>query len=112
MNLSSTILPDPRALPTAADTAKIFADPLVRNLATVGGNLAEIIQVCAALRLQGEIGIALIAARAEQLQIVIDPICGMEVDLATAHHTVEVEEEIVGFCYAGCLHQYQQRLAS
>jgi xanthine dehydrogenase accessory factor len=74
--------------------------------------LAEIIQVRAELRRRGEIGAAPLDVLAEPAQIVIDPVCGMEVDLATARHTLEVNGETIGFCCAGCLHQYQQRLAN
>lgn len=74
--------------------------------------LAEIIQVRAELRRLGKIGITALDEQAEPSQIVIDPICGMEVDLATASHTLEIDGEIIGFCCAGCLHQYQERLAS
>ena len=73
--------------------------------------LAEIIQARAELRRQGEVGIASLDEPAEPPQIVIDPICGMEVDLATARHTLEVDGETLGFCCAGCLHQYQDRMA-
>jgi len=74
--------------------------------------LAQIIQVRAELRRQGEIGVAPFDEHADAPRIVIDPICGMEVDLATARHTLEVDGETLGFCCAGCLHQYQQSLAS
>lgn len=73
--------------------------------------LAEIIQERAELRRRGAIGIATHDEQAEPPRIVIDPICGMEVDLATARHTLEVDGETLGFCCAGCLHQYQERLA-
>jgi xanthine dehydrogenase accessory factor len=74
--------------------------------------LAEIIQARAELRRRGEIGVATPDEPAEPARIVIDPICGMEVDLAAARHTLEVDGETLGFCCAGCLHQYQERLAS
>ena len=73
--------------------------------------LAEIIPLRAQLRQQGEIGLASASVEAEPSPIVIDPICGMEVDLATARHTLEIDGEILGFCCAGCLHKYQQRMA-
>ncbi len=41
-------------------------------------------------------------------RIVIDPICGMEVDLATAKHTLTVGDEILGFCCPGCLRAYER----
>lgn len=43
-------------------------------------------------------------------RIVIDPICGMEVDLATARHTLVVEGETLGFCCPACKRRYQQEL--
>ena len=77
--------------------------------------LAEIIQVHARLRRQGEIGVTALDEPSEPPRIVIDPICGMEVDLATARHTLVPEGrpdgETLGFCCAGCLEQYRQRLA-
>lgn len=41
-------------------------------------------------------------------RIVIDPICGMEVDLATAKHTLVVNGETLGFCCPGCLRTYER----
>jgi len=40
--------------------------------------------------------------------IVIDPICGMEVDLATAKFTLEVDGETLGFCCPACLRSYER----
>jgi xanthine dehydrogenase accessory factor len=74
--------------------------------------MAEIVQTRAALRQQGHIGIAVEERQSKPSRIVIDPICGMEVDLATARHTLEVDGETLGFCCAGCLQQYRERLAS
>jgi xanthine dehydrogenase accessory factor len=74
--------------------------------------LAEIIQVRAELRRQGEIGVTALDEQTEPPRIAIDPICGMEVDLATARHTLEVDSETLGFCCAGCLEQYQEHMAS
>jgi xanthine dehydrogenase accessory factor len=74
--------------------------------------MAEIVQMRAGLRLRGELGVAVDDRQAEPTRIVIDPICGMEVDLATARHTLEVDGELLGFCCAGCLQQYRERLAS
>jgi xanthine dehydrogenase accessory factor len=41
-------------------------------------------------------------------QIVIDPICGMEVDLATAKHTLIVDGETLGFCCPACKREYER----
>jgi xanthine dehydrogenase accessory factor len=46
---------------------------------------------------------------AEQARIVIDPICGMEVDLATARHTLIVDGETLGFCCPACKREYERR---
>ena len=73
--------------------------------------LAEIIQVRAGLRQSGQGGVAVDDRQSRAPQIVIDPICGMEVDLATARHTLDVDGETLGFCSAGCLQQYRGRLA-
>lgn len=73
--------------------------------------MAEIVQARAELRRQGMLGAAIVEAPAEPQRIVIDPICGMEVDLATARYTLEVGGETLGFCCAGCLEQYRQGLA-
>lgn len=40
--------------------------------------------------------------------IVIDPICGMEVDLATAKFTLVVGDETIGFCCPACLRKYER----
>lgn len=48
------------------------------------------------------------AVAAPASQIVIDPICGMEVDLATAKHTLVVNGETIGFCCPGCLRAYER----
>jgi xanthine dehydrogenase accessory factor len=45
-------------------------------------------------------------------RIVIDPICGMEVDLATARHTLVIDGETIGFCCPACKRRYQQELAA
>lgn len=74
--------------------------------------VAEIIQVRRELRAGGQLTARPAEPEPELARIVIDPICGMEVDLATARHTLEVAGEVLGFCCAGCLQQYQQRLAS
>jgi xanthine dehydrogenase accessory factor len=47
---------------------------------------------------------------AEPSQIVIDPICGMEVDLATAKHTLVVDGETFGFCCPACKREYERQL--
>jgi xanthine dehydrogenase accessory factor len=73
--------------------------------------MAEIVQTRAALRQQGHIGIAVEERQSEPSRFVIDPICGMEVDLTTARHTLKVDGETLGFCCAGCLEQYRQGLA-
>lgn len=44
--------------------------------------------------------------------IVIDPICGMEVDLATAKFTLEVNGETLGFCCPACLRKYEREVLS
>jgi xanthine dehydrogenase accessory factor len=73
--------------------------------------MAEIVQVRAALRRTGKLGVASNEAQPKPSRIVIDPICGMEVDLTTARYTLEVDGEMLGFCCAGCLQQYRERLA-
>lgn len=73
--------------------------------------MAEIVQTRAALRRQGKLGVAADEREPAPGRIVIDPICGMEVDLATARYTLEVNGETLGFCCAGCLEQYRQGLA-
>lgn len=40
--------------------------------------------------------------------IVIDPICGMEVDLVTAKFTLVVGGETLGFCCPACLRKYER----
>jgi xanthine dehydrogenase accessory factor len=45
---------------------------------------------------------------ARQSTIVIDPICGMEVDLTTAKFTLVVGDETLGFCCPACLRTYQR----
>lgn len=47
-------------------------------------------------------------APAEPAGIVIDPICGMEVDLATARFTLERGGEVIGFCCLACLREYER----
>jgi len=47
---------------------------------------------------------------AEPPRIVIDPICGMEVDLATAKHTLVVNGETFGFCCPACKREYERQL--
>lgn len=49
-----------------------------------------------------------VAQAAPDRRIVIDPICGMEVDLATARHTLVVDGETFGFCCPACKRRYQQ----
>ena len=44
--------------------------------------------------------------------IVIDPICGMEVDLATAKFTLVVNGETLGFCCPACLRKYERERAA
>jgi xanthine dehydrogenase accessory factor len=39
---------------------------------------------------------------AEETAVAIDPICGMEVTKATAHHKVEYKDETYYFCCPGC----------
>ncbi len=52
---------------------------------------------------------AVAGALAEPARIVIDPICGMEVDLATARFTLERDGETLGFCCPACLREYERR---
>jgi xanthine dehydrogenase accessory factor len=47
---------------------------------------------------------------AEPPRTVIDPICGMEVDLATAKHTLVVNGETLGFCCPACKREYERQL--
>ena len=50
--------------------------------------------------------------RAPESTIVIDPICGMEVDLATARFTLEVDGETLGFCCPACMRKYEREVLS
>lgn len=75
--------------------------------------LAEIVQARRDLQSRGELTV--LDREIDTLhapRIVIDPVCGMEVDLATTRHTLEIDGETVGFCCAGCMDEYQRRLAS
>jgi xanthine dehydrogenase accessory factor len=45
---------------------------------------------------------------ADPPRIVIDPICGMEVDLASAKHTLVVDGETLGFCCPACKREYER----
>ena len=65
--------------------------------------LAEIIPIRRETRLRLPEPVA-----ALQSSIVIDPICGMEVDLATAKFTLAVGDETVGFCCPACLRTYER----
>ncbi len=49
-----------------------------------------------------------VAADAPPSTVVIDPVCGMEVDLATAKFTLVVEGETLGFCCPACLRKYER----
>ena len=49
------------------------------------------------------------APPADPPRIVIDPICGMEVDLSTARFTLEREGETLGFCCPACLREYERQ---
>jgi xanthine dehydrogenase accessory factor len=74
--------------------------------------LAEAVQVRRDLRVSGKLALlGPVEDEPPASQIVIDPICGMEVDLATARHTLEVNGETLGFCCPGCLYAYRQQLA-
>lgn len=44
--------------------------------------------------------------------LVVDPICGMLVDLASARHTLEIDGQVLGFCCPACKRLYQQQSAS
>jgi xanthine dehydrogenase accessory factor len=72
--------------------------------------LAEIVQVRRELRAAGRLTVLATEPITGAGRIVIDPICGMEVDLAVTGYTLEINGEALGFCCAGCLRQYQQRL--
>ena len=74
--------------------------------------LAEIIQERRAMRESGELSALSEAPEPGRSRIVIDPVCGMEVDLATTRHTLVVAGEQLGFCCAGCLREYQSRLSA
>jgi xanthine dehydrogenase accessory factor len=45
---------------------------------------------------------------ADPPRIVIDPICGMEVDLASAKHTLVVDGKTLGFCCPACKREYER----
>lgn len=74
--------------------------------------LAEAVRVRSDLRTSGQLHSIISTEPAEAPRIVIDPICGMEVDLATARHTLVVAGVTLGFCCAGCLREYQQRMSA
>lgn len=42
-------------------------------------------------------------------RIVIDPICGMEVDLTTAKHSIVVDGETIGFCCPACKREFERQ---
>lgn len=74
--------------------------------------LAEAVQVRRDLRASGGLRALDLSDAKRVHRIVIDPICGMEVDLATARHTMVAAGETLGFCCAGCLREYQHRLTA
>ncbi len=85
-----------RRYPILIDTASTVADPLVRNLATVGGNLAHADPA-------NDHPATMLTLRAK----VVDPVCGMDVDVATARHVAEYEGQRFYFCCAGCRQSFE-----
>jgi xanthine dehydrogenase accessory factor len=65
--------------------------------------LAELVQ----LRAAGELRASQAPASAPASAEATDPICGMTVDIATARHVLEREDETVYFCCAGCMAAYE-----
>jgi xanthine dehydrogenase accessory factor len=65
--------------------------------------LAEIVQ----LRRHHELSIASVQAPAEVAEA-IDPVCGMTVDIATAHYTAEYAGQTYYFCSAGCQRSFEK----
>jgi xanthine dehydrogenase accessory factor len=61
--------------------------------------LAELV----ALKATGAVAAPVAVAAPEQA---IDPVCGMSVDIATAHHHTEYEGTTYYFCAAGCLRAF------
>jgi xanthine dehydrogenase accessory factor len=47
----------------------------------------------------------------EQPRVVIDPVCGMEIELATARWTVERDGALIAFCCPACKREYEKRTA-
>ncbi|PTQ54369.1 MAG: Carbon monoxide dehydrogenase molybdenum cofactor insertion protein CoxF [Hydrogenibacillus schlegelii] len=48
------------------------------------------------------------ARKAEERRLVIDPVCGMTVDLATTPHRLEWNGTMYGFCCAGCKSAFER----
>jgi xanthine dehydrogenase accessory factor len=48
----------------------------------------------------------------QEHQLVVDPICGMTVDLSTAVHVLELDGEKFAFCCAGCQRAFERERAA
>jgi xanthine dehydrogenase accessory factor len=83
--------------PAGLDLGRVAPDEIAVAI------LAEIV----ALRASGELASGVAAAAGPRLDAVIDPVCGMTVDLATARHRLERDGGTVAFCSAGCLAAYE-----
>jgi xanthine dehydrogenase accessory factor len=51
-------------------------------------------------------------AEAVAHRMVVDPICGMEVDLDSTRFTLEHNGEVIGFCCPACMREYERRAAT
>jgi xanthine dehydrogenase accessory factor len=54
----------------------------------------------------------LISADEPKGSLVIDPVCGMSVDLSSTRHTLEVDGVTYGFCCPACKRRYEQERAA
>jgi xanthine dehydrogenase accessory factor len=63
--------------------------------------LAELV----ALKASGAVAAPVTVAQPEQA---VDPVCGMSVDVATAHHTTQHDGVTYYFCAAGCLRAFSK----
>lgn len=71
--------------------------------------LAEIVRV---RREASNTGLRLVHGDEPHANVVIDPICGMSVDLTTARHTLIVDGVCYAFCCPACKRQFEQQRAT
>ena len=64
--------------------------------------LAEVVQVHPRGAAAQASPAAPLAAQSQALAVAIDPVCGMQVEIATARHTAEVDGRVYYFCCANC----------